>query len=366
VLSQRTGTILKSIVNWYIEHGVPVSSQVLVHDYDLGVSSATVRNEMAFLEQEGYIFRPHTSSGSVPSDKGYRFYVGSLEECSLPVSEQRMISHLFHQVEGRMDEWLSLGANVVSRLAQNTTVITVPRQSESQLRHVELVSIQDNLVLMVVVLRGARIKQQLVNLDHSVAQIELSVLSDKLNQQYAGESVARIKEAGNVMGDLEKQMTENLIKIMQQEGEEEFTQTYLEGLHFMLNQPEFTHTYLECLHFMLNQPEFTHSQRTSAVMEMLEHPAMLRAILPQIQENGQVMVVIGSENKAEVAHDCSLVLSRYGLKDASGAIIVVGPTRMAYSRVISSVNYLSLLLSHLVAELYGVKTRFENEPENNN
>ena len=141
MLSPRTEIILKSIINWYIDHAVPVSSQNLVHDYDLGVSSATVRNEMAFLEQEGYIIRPHTSAGSIPSDKGYRFYVASLDEAALPISEQRMINHLFHQVEGRMDEWLSLAASVISRLSQNTAVITVPKPADCQFRHMELVSL---------------------------------------------------------------------------------------------------------------------------------------------------------------------------------------------------------------------------------
>jgi len=148
VLAPRTEIILKSIIGWYIGHAVPVSSQNLVHDYDLGVSSATVRNEMMSLEEAGYIIRHHTSAGSIPSDKGYRFYVASLEEMALPVSEQRMIKHLFHQVEGKTDEWLSLAASVISRIAQNTAIISVPKPADCQFRHMELVSIQDNLVFI--------------------------------------------------------------------------------------------------------------------------------------------------------------------------------------------------------------------------
>jgi len=100
LLSPRSDRILKSIINWYIERAVPVSSQNLVHDYGLEVSSATVRNEMAYLEQEGYIIRPHTSSGSIPSDRGYRYYVSNLDKTPLPLSEQRMVNHLLHKVEG--------------------------------------------------------------------------------------------------------------------------------------------------------------------------------------------------------------------------------------------------------------------------
>jgi heat-inducible transcriptional repressor len=350
VLTPRTEIILKSIVNWYIDHAVPVSSQVLVHDYELGVSSATVRNEMAFLEQEGYIIRPHTSSGSVPSDKGYRFYVASLEDIALPLTDQRMISHLFHQVEGRMDEWLSLAATVLARLSQNTAIITVPKPSDCEFRHMELVSIQDSLVLLLVVLRGARIKQQLFNLEKPLSQAELTAISARMNAAYIGSSAFQIQSKGLDLNSLEQTIRDNLVKIMQTADEQSGGQSYLEGLHFLMNQPE-----------------FAHNQRILSVMELLEQRAMLGTIMPQPQEGLQVRVVIGSENQAEVAQDCSLVISRYGLPDeASGNILVVGPTRMAYPRIISAVSYISILLSGLVAELYGINPPAPENPGTSN
>lgn len=350
MLTPRTETILKSIINWYIDHAVPVSSQSLVHDYDLRISSATVRNEMAYLEQEGYIIRPHTSAGSIPSDKGYRFYVSSLEEIMLPLSEQRMINHLFHQVEGRIEEWLILAAAVISRLAQNTAVITVPRLADCQFRHLELVSIKDCLILLVLVLRGARIKQQLLALENPVSQTELSAMSSIMNQTYEGLTGPQIQARYLKSSPLEQRISENLVNLMRVEDEQGYNQSYLEGLHFMLNQPE-----------------FSHNQKILAIMELLEHRAMLSTILPTEKDNRQVQVVIGSENRAEVAQDCSLVISRYGLPaEASGTIVVVGPTRMAYSRVISAVSYLSVLLSRLVGELYGIDTLCQFDSDNTN
>lgn len=346
MLAPRTETILKSIINWYIDHAVPVSSQILVRDYDLGVSSATVRNEMAFLEQEGYIIRPHTSSGSVPSDKGYRFYVTSLEDIVLPMTDQRMISHLFHQVEGRVDEWSSLAATVLSRLAQNTAVITVPKTADCQFRHIELVSIQDPLVLLLLVLRGARIKQQLFNLENPLSQAELTAISAKMNAAYVGSSASQIESRELDLNSLEHTIRENLVKMMQTEDEQSGDQSYLEGLHFLLNQPE-----------------FVHNPRILSVMELLEQRAMLGTIIPQPQKSSHVRVVIGSENQAEVAHDCSLVISRYGLPgEASGNIVVVGPTRMDYLRIMSAVSYISILLSGLVAELYGINPPAPENP----
>jgi heat-inducible transcriptional repressor len=340
VLTPRSEIVLKSIIDWYIDHATPVSSQNLVHDYNLRVSSATVRNEMAYLEQEGYIIRPHTSAGSIPSDKGYRFYVSSLSEIILPISEQRMINHLFHQVEGKIEEWLSLAAAIISQLSQNTAVITVPKPAGCQYRHLELVSIQDFMILLVLVLRGARIKQVVLTLDNPISQAELSALSARLNQVYEALTGEQIKARDLKFSPLEQRITESLITIMKLEDEQDYNQSYLEGLHFLLSQPE-----------------FSRNQKIIAIMELLEHRAMLGTILPPETNVRQVQVVIGSENRAEVAQECSLVISHYGPpNEASGIIVVVGPTRMAYPRVISSVSYLSALLSRLMGELYGINT----------
>ena len=118
MLSPRTETVLKSIVGHYITKATPVPSQSITSDYELGVSAATIRNEMAYLEQEGYIIRPHHSAGSIPSDRGYRHYVESLGDVKLPLAEQRLISHLFYQVERKLDEWLNLAATLMAQMVQ--------------------------------------------------------------------------------------------------------------------------------------------------------------------------------------------------------------------------------------------------------
>jgi heat-inducible transcriptional repressor len=350
VLSLRSEIILKSIISRYIERAIPVSSQTLVQDYALGISSATVRNEMAYLEQEGYIIRPHTSAGSIPSDKGYRYYVSSLDQIALPLSEQRMITHLFHQVEGKMDEWLSLAAAIISRLSQNTAVITVPKLADCQFRHMELVSLQDFSALLVLVLRGARIKQQLLTLENAISQEDLTVMANKINQVCLGLTATQIQEQGLKSTSFETQLTGHLVKIMQAEDEQGYNLSYLEGLHFLLNQPE-----------------FAHNQRILSILELLEHRGMLSKILPQDPDGQEMRVIIGTENKAEEAQECSLVISHYGLpNEARGTILVVGPTRMAYPRVISSVSYLAALLSGLVGELYGVNTFVQYHKDNEN
>lgn len=348
MLSSRTGTVLKSIVSKYIEMAVPVSSQSLVNDYELRVSPATIRNEMVNLEQEGYIIRSHPSAGGMPSDKGYRYYVESLAGIALPLSERRLINHLFHQVEGELEEWLSLAAALVARLAQNVAIVTKLKSADCQFKHLELVALQDSLSLIVLVLHGARVRQQLITFDQVITQSELTVMANKLSAAYAGLTGSQILAKDIEISSMEQQMTDCLVKMMQAEIEQEYSQSYLDGLHFMLNQPE-----------------FVHSHRMLSLMELVDYRSLLGTILPPGLNVREVQVIIGEENQAEVIRDCSVVIGRYGLQDeAVGIIGVVGPTRMPYARIISAVSYLSSVLSGLVGELYGRETLVKLTPDN--
>jgi len=340
MLSHRTETILKSIVGQYITKATPVPSQSIINDYELGVSPATIRNEMAYLEREGYINRPHPSAGSIPSDKGYRYYVESLTNIKLPLAEQCLIGHLFHQVERELGEWLSLAATLIAQLAQNMAVVTMPKPVGCQFKHLELVALQDSLALVVLVLRGATIKQQLVTFDQIISQPELTAITYKLNAAYSGLTSTQIQAKNIDLSPTEQQLTDCLIKIMQAEDEQEYEEPYLNGWHFMLNQPE-----------------FTRSRRMLALMELVEHRNLLSTIVPHQLPSQGVQVIIGKENKAEAIHDFSVVISQYGLpQEAVGTIGVIGPTRMPYARAISTISYLSSVLSRLVAELYATET----------
>ncbi len=337
MLSPRAEMILKSIIGQYITRATPVPSQSVINDYELAVSPATVRNEMAHLEQEGYITRPYPSAGSIPSDKGYRYYVESLNDIELPLSEQLLVSHLFHQVEGELKEWLSLAATLTAQMTQNVAMVTIPKSADCQFKHLELVILQDSLVLVVLILHGARVKQQLITFDQIISQTQLTAISNKLTTAYSGLTSSQIFAKDIVLSPIEQQVTNCLIKIMQAEDEQDYTEHYLDGWHFMLNQPE-----------------FIRSHQMQALMELVEHRSLLMTITPHQLPSYRVQVIIGKENKAEVIHNYSVVIKEYGLpNEATGTISVVGPTRMPYARTISTIDYLSSVLSRLVAELYG-------------
>ena len=340
MLSARTETILKSIVGQYIAKAVPVPSQSIANDSELGVSPATIRNEMVHLEQEGYITRAHPSAGSIPSDKGYRYYVESLKEVMLSFSEQRLISHLFHQVEKELEKWLSLAATLLAQQVQNVAVVTIPKSTDCRFKHLELVNLQDSLALVVIVLHGAKVRQQLIIFDQVVAQPELTAMANKLNTAFSGLTSRQISAKDPGLSPVEQQISDLLLNMMKTEDEQEYEEPYLDGWHFMLDQPEFAYS-----HQMLD------------LMELVEHRNLLPNIIPKELESHKVQVIIGKENKFEAFHNCSVVISKYGVPDeAVGTVGVLGPTRMPYAHTISTVGYLSSLLSGLMSGLYGRET----------
>ncbi len=348
MLSPRKETILQSIVGQYIIKAKPVPSQSILKECELGISSATVRNEMVQLEQEGYITRPHTSSGSVPLDKGYRQYVESIGDIKLPLAEQLLISHIFHQVEKDLDEWLNLAATLIAQMVQNVALITVPRSESSQFKNLKLVSLQDFLVLVVLVLTGAKVRQQLLVFERTVTQEELTVIDNKLNSIFSGLTASEITTKDSKLTPIEQQITDCLVELMEDADCSEYEEPYLDGLHLTFNQPEFTHSH----------------QMALTLTELIEQRNLLKSIIPSSLSNEKAQVIIGKENKSDVVHDYSVVLRRYGIpEEASGTIGVIGPTRMPYARTLATIDYISLLLSRMVSRLYGRKISDEQNSD---
>ncbi len=338
MLSPRSETILKSIVAQYIIKATPVSSGSITSDSSLNVSSATIRNEMVRLEKEGYIARPHHSSGSVPLDKGYRIYVDTLDDIKLPAVEQRMINHLFHQVEGELDGWLNLAATLLSQMVQNVALVTMPKTDTCQLKYLEAVSLQDSLALVIIVFKGAKVRQHLINFENKITQEELKSVTSRLNSKFAELKRSEISQQTEELSPVEKKIIDYLLKEMEAEDNRQYEESYLDGLHYTLNQPELVHNHQQALN----------------LMELVEQRHLVKSITPSQIKGGVVQVVIGRENEKATIHDYSVVISQYGLSgEATGTISVVGPTRMQYARTIATVGYLSLILNLLVAKLYG-------------
>lgn len=337
-LTPRREAVLKIIVSEYIARAVPVASDTIFRNYQLGVSPATIRNDMAYLEKEGYITRPHTSAGSVPTDKAYRHYVESLsQEVELPLEERYRIRKLFQEVEEEFERWLKLAAAIVARMVRNAALVTFPKPRQCRFRHLELVSLHEFVALMILVLSEAILKRQLLSFDRPVTQNQLTGFANKLNAAYAGLNSSEILAKKLELSAEEKQVTEAILDMMIAEDEAEYEQAYLEGLRLMLDQPE-----------------FARRDRMLSIMELMETREWLRTAFSTWPSGAGVQVIIGGENRDETLRDLSLVFSRYGIPGRiDGAIGVIGPTRMDYRRAISAVSYMSGILSDLVAGVCG-------------
>ena len=336
MLREREAIILTSIVRQYIAGAAPVASQRILTDSELDVSSATIRNDMVHLEEMGYVIRPHHAAGCLPSDKGYRYYVETLTDIELPVEEQLLINHLFYQAEKKLDEWLSLATALTAQMVRAVAVATPPRVLACRFKHLEIISIRDQLALVVLVLHGARVRQELITFGQPVNQIEHSATSNKLNGLFANLNREQLAaKSGELSGD-ERTAADLVVKLMGTEDLAESGEPFLDGFHFILGQPEFTQNY-----------------RLTSLVELAEQRKLVRSIIPQELTARGVQVVIGKENKSEAISNLSVVVSHYGIpQKAVGTLGVVGPTRMSYVRAISTVDYLSSVLSKLVAGLY--------------
>ncbi|MBI3537878.1 MAG: heat-inducible transcription repressor HrcA [Chloroflexi bacterium] len=334
-LTSRQQQILGLIVREYVESAEPVGSERLLRRR-LGVSSATIRNEMAALEEQGFLTHPHTSAGRIPTEKGYRLFVESLmDEFELPVVEQRTIRHQFFQVALDVDQWMRLAAAVLAHTGQIAALVTSPQSSRSTLKHLQIVAINDQVALLVLVLHGGILKQQMLTLDQTFPQAELESLSNRLNQKMAGRDAAQIR-ARMSADDFENRVTRAVVEMMHQVDQRAEREVYRDGIPAILRQPEFSAI-----------------DRAQALLEILERQYFLEQVLSGLAPTRGVQVIIGGESQQDEMSAYSLVLARYGLPDASGVISLLGPQRMDYPRAIGAVRYVSSLLDDMMARMYG-------------
>ncbi len=338
MLTDRRRDILKLIVEDYINSAIPVSSEAIARQMTVPVSSATVRNEMAALEDEGYITQPHTSAGRVPSDIGYRYFVEFLmNEHSLSADEQRMINHQFYQVQLDTDQWVRLAAAVLARAAMNAAVITAPKVLDVHLKHLQLVLVQQRLVLLVMVFDKGLLRQRFMTFDQELAQEDLTRAGNHMNAELGGRNLRGIKRKQQQFMGFEEQVVDQVMAEFRELESPTADQIFRDGL---LN--------------IMSQPEFARTDKVREFMSVFESGRLLEGVIGDALAHDGVRVIIGDENKADEMQQCSIVLSRYGRDgEAAGVLGIIGPTRMPYSRVITTVRYTAMILEDLIHAVYG-------------
>ena len=318
------------VVREYIDSGQPIGSKLLVKNYKLDVSSATVRNEMRALTEMGYL---RTITGRIPTEAGYRYFVRQvMRQANLPNAVQRTISHQFAQTHSSVEEWMTLTASVLAHQTQAVSLVTAPRNEQVLFKHVELISTQGRQILMVLVFAGGDVSQQILTLAEVIPQERLSQVAERLNQHLFTLSAEAISALPSRLDVLEQDILLLIQQEMQQRSDGASGELYMDGMTNLLSDSD-------------------EGRRT---LRFFEERSILQDLLSStaVDSNvGGVQVLIGGDDGWEELRQCSMVLAKYGVAgQATGTLGVLGPMRMPYARAIPTVRYMADLLSGLVTE----------------
>jgi heat-inducible transcriptional repressor len=344
-LDLRSQAILRAVIEEYVTTAQPVGSQALVERFNLGVSSATVRNVLADLESAGLLTHPHTSAGRVPTDAGYRFYVEAIaDSLTLPAVEQLMIRHQFGQVEFASEHWFRLAATTLAGLTRSAGLATPAKPNAARVRRIDLVAANDRMASLILVLREGAIKQAAIPLDGDdvIDQPLLNRVAALLNERLTDKTamgsereLARLTDA-TALERIAAKVGERIVRIVSDYDAATIEEVFSDGL---LN--------------VMEAPEFAESEKVRRVFSALEDRTYLGELVGNVAEAGRIVVFIGGENLAHEMHDVSLILAPYGRPGrAIGVVGVLGPTRMSYPQAIGTVRFVSGLMNELVDHLY--------------
>lgn len=351
-LTRRQEEILTLIVRAYTNLPEPVSSKHLVETHNLSFSSATIRNEMAVLEEKGYIYAPHTSAGRVPTENGYRYFVKRLlNSTDLSTVDQNRITEKLQGPHLATEQWMRLAASILARTAHSAALVTPPISEISRYKHLELISIQGRLVLMVLVLDGGNVHQQMLNLADTIAQPVLSEIAQRINTLCLGLNANEVRMKSVQLLLLEREIAEVVADLMEKADTNQVNFIYGDGLSEIINT-------------------FQGSEGAQQAIRVFEERAFLNIILNEVLQqpvSSNVQVVIAGDGRWEELKYLTMILSRYGVPgQISGAVGVVGPTHINYGRAIGTVRYVSNLMTDLLVNLYerpGLREDSENNAE---
>jgi heat-inducible transcriptional repressor len=337
-LTERQRLLLALIVKEYIETAKSVGSKRLAAEHKLGLSPATIRNEMAVLTELGYLDEPHPPAGRVPTELGYRYFVMHMVyQADLPERARDTIAHQFYQARQDVEQWMPLAASILAYHSRAASIVTAPHSERSHYKHVELIATQGRQVLMVLVLTGGEVRQQILTLAEPVPQALLSAAADHLNQVCLGKTTEEIAALPLRSDILEKDILTLVLQDMNRAEQRVSGEIFLDGLTNVLAEPE-----------------FSESSDARRAVRLFEERSLLQDLLARTTDNasvGGVQVLIGGEGKWEELKQCSVVLARYGIPGlVTGTLGVFGPMRMPYGRTIPTVRFMADLLSGLVSE----------------
>jgi len=333
-LDARKRKVLEAIIIDYIATAEPVGSRTIARKYDLGVSPATVRNEMADLEELGFIEQPHTSAGRVPSDAGYRYYVDCIMERTVLAKEAKSLIEQSYQTKMKqIEELIQLSLKILSSMTSYTSLVVAPHFGKSTLQLIQLMQVEPGKALIIIVTNGGRIENRIIDIPEAVTKTDLEIVSAVLNEKFKGIAV--------------KDWDKIILKAVQSQllGQHKVFSLALEFLDSLLCDETEDKVYLSGALNILNQPEFKDISKVKNILELLENEDVVSSMLKD-EGQGGIQVKIGTENKHDSIKECSIITATYKLDGKTfGTIGLLGPTRMQYAQAMSILEFLTENLS---------------------
>jgi heat-inducible transcriptional repressor len=339
-IDERKQRVLKAVIDDYIETAEPVGSRTLALKYDLGVSPATIRNEMADLEMLGYLEHLHTSSGRVPSSKGYRFYVDGLIPPK-PVSEEEKarIDRWYNAKVKRIDEVFQETAHIISQVTKNVSLVLAPQLTQAKFRCLQFLPLDDYRVITVLMTDAGFIENKIVEMPSGATFEDFQRMARVINDNLAGHTLDTIQHHA-------------LSEIRDEISDEPLYESALEIIHRALDTGKRERLYLGGTTQMLDQPEFHDVEKVKETLMMLEEEELIKDILYAHMGDG-LEVTIGQENEDKHFKDSSIITATYHLDgELLGTIAVLGPTRMEYAKAMSLLEYMNSNLTNVIKRFH--------------
>lgn len=340
-LDDRNRRVLQAVIDSYIASGAPIGSSVLVKRYDFGVSSATLRNIMAELEELGFLTHPHTSAGRIPTDIGYRYYIDSLisiENDNEDIEGQLRQTPQLHSDD--LEELMEEASRFLATLSHCAGVVVAPTDAEAQYKHIEFVRLRGRQVLIIFVTATGIVQNKLIDLDEGIGQQDLNRFSAYLDEELTGRTLEEVRR--RLIDQLQEEklvftrLMEETYRASQEVRERESEKVYIGGASQMLESPEFANV-----------------DRMKVLLKAFEDKYKMLKLLDRSVAAKGIKVFIGSENPYFEMQGCSMVIGSYQAgSNVVGTLGVIGPTRMQYKQVIHVVDYTSRLLSKLLGERF--------------
>ncbi|NLY43435.1 MAG: heat-inducible transcription repressor HrcA [Clostridiaceae bacterium] len=340
-LGERKLLILQAIINDYIISAEPVGSRTVAKKYGMGISSATIRNEMADLEDMGYLEQPHTSAGRIPSNKAYRLYVDRLMKVkSLSVSEAKYIKEFYKKKTRQIEQLIFQTAKILSDITNYTSVVLTPQLNKVLIRRIQLVPLEPEYALLVIATNSGVLKDSIIPIPEGISPDYLNRISNMLTSVYKGKTFDEI-DINTVL-----EMQNDIIK------GRAFFNSLVDALTESITANEDKEVYLGGPTNIFNFPEYHDVLKAKAFLDLLEEKELLYKMLSKPEKNG-VSIVIGEENEHEDLKECSIVTATYKIGDkVLGTMGIIGPTRMEYSRVVAVIDHMGKSLSNYLTRLF--------------